>query len=490
MSTDFSGVTFQRQKISPSDDGLIRRKLLADGILYGCDMSYSGSTLTMAAGQLMICGRQIRHPAAQNWAVVDATSGYARLVLTVDLTRTSTKDTFDQVLDTIEYASSLDGFTALETSDINISGTLYQVVLCVVSLGTGGITGITDKLQSIEAAGGGLRARVFGETSAPLNPKENDIWIKTSVAINGCELSDKTLPIGWSMPKGFVYVKGDFGGAYEYRDTTGLNLTVPGTHAVTVYARLTSCIQYNGSAWESKDAWIWHGTQWHQFSATFSARINVVYPAGSTCTISNGSNTYTAPSTSGYWECDVNSAGTWTVTATNGPQSASQSVSITASGQTAGVTLAYDYKIFNAGGAADYSGGWNAYAYKSQSSGSTPKAPTFSVGSTFNIDLYGQYAYNMGTVFSEAAIDLTKYSTLVIEVASTQTGGDDGGFSCGVCAAKQNNWTPVATATNVGAGTHSIDISSLSGSYYLSLSLGGVGQGHTAKAVINRIVLK
>ena len=47
-------------------------------------------------------------------------------------------------------------------------------------------------------ASGGLRARVFGETSEPLNPKENDIWIKTSVAINGCELSDKTLPIGWS----------------------------------------------------------------------------------------------------------------------------------------------------------------------------------------------------------------------------------------------------------------------------------------------------
>lgn len=148
------------------------------------------------------------------------------------------------------------------------------------------------------------------------------------------------------------------------------------------------------------------------------------------------------------------------------------------------------YAIFNAGGATDYSGGWNAYAYKSQSSGSTPKAPTFTLGSTIDISLYGQYVYNMGTVFSEAAIDLTKYSTLVIEVASTQTGGEDGGFSCSVCAAKQNNWTPVATATNVGAGTHSIDISSLSGSYYLSLSLGGVGQGHTAKAVINQIILK
>lgn len=148
------------------------------------------------------------------------------------------------------------------------------------------------------------------------------------------------------------------------------------------------------------------------------------------------------------------------------------------------------YAIFNAGGATDYSGGWKAYAYKSQSSGSTPNAPTFSIGATFNIDLYGQYEYNMGTVFSEAAIDLTKYSTLVIEVASTQTGGAYGGFSCGLCASKQNNWTPAATATDVSAGTHTIDISALSGSYYLSLSLGGVAQGVTGKASITRIYLK
>lgn len=264
---------------------------------------------------------------------------------------------------------------------------------------------------------GGFKARVFDGTTPPSSPKDNDVWINTSVAINGCELSDKTLPIGWSMGKGFVYLKGDFGGAYDYRNTTGLNLTVPGNHNVVVYARLTSCIQYNGSAWETKDAWIYHGSQWYQFSST-------------------------------------------------------------------------QYTIFNAGAATDYSGGWNAYAYKSQSSGSTPKAPTFTLGATMDISLYGQYEYNMGTVFSEAAIDLSKYSTLEIEVASTQTGGENGGFSCGVCAAKQNNWTPVATATNVGAGTHSIDISSLSDSYYLSLSLGGVGQGHTANAVINRIVLK
>ena len=150
MSSNFTGVTFAKQKVAPSDDAIIRRAALSDGILTGCALSYSGSTLTMAAGQLLVCGRQIRHPSSQNWAVVDATSGYARVVLTIDLTRTASKDVFDQVLDTIEYASSVDGFAALEQADVNASGVRYQVVLAVVSLGTGGITGIVSQLQKCE----------------------------------------------------------------------------------------------------------------------------------------------------------------------------------------------------------------------------------------------------------------------------------------------------------------------------------------------------
>lgn len=151
MSANFTGVTFAKQRITPSDDAIIRRAILPDGILTGCELSYSGSTLTMSAGQLMICGRQVRHSSAQNWAVVDATSGYARLLLTIDLTRTSTKEVFDQVLDTIEYASSEDGFPDLEQADINGSGTRYQVVACVVSLGSGGISGIVSQLGLVRS---------------------------------------------------------------------------------------------------------------------------------------------------------------------------------------------------------------------------------------------------------------------------------------------------------------------------------------------------
>ena len=155
MSANFTGVTFPNQKVTPANDAVIRRAIFDDGILTGCDLSYSGSTLTMTAGQFMICGRQIIHPSSQNWAVTEATSGYARLVLTIDVTRTSTKDTFDQVVDEIQYATDANGFADLTTADINATGTRYQVAVYVVSLGPGGITGIASKLDMTEGGGAG-----------------------------------------------------------------------------------------------------------------------------------------------------------------------------------------------------------------------------------------------------------------------------------------------------------------------------------------------
>lgn len=143
----FSGVTFPFQAVTPSDDAIIRRRILTDSILSGCEFTYSGSTLTMAAGQLIACGRQFRHPLSENWAVTGATSGFARLLLTIDTTKASTKTAFDQINTSIEYATDANGFPALTQADINEAGTTYQVVLCVVSLGPGGITGIVSQVM-------------------------------------------------------------------------------------------------------------------------------------------------------------------------------------------------------------------------------------------------------------------------------------------------------------------------------------------------------
>lgn len=71
------------------------------------------------------------------------------------------------------------------------------------------------------------------------------------------------------------------------------------------------------------------------------ANICVEYPAGSTCTCSNGTRTYTARDTLGYAIFGISSAGTWTVTATNGTDTTSEEVTIETEGTFKVVELAY-----------------------------------------------------------------------------------------------------------------------------------------------------
>lgn len=75
------------------------------------------------------------------------------------------------------------------------------------------------------------------------------------------------------------------------------------------------------------------------------AFIIVTYPAGSTCTASNGTKTLTAPDTSGSVVFDIptpsSTPESWTVTATDGVNTATETVSITYDGQSESVNLAY-----------------------------------------------------------------------------------------------------------------------------------------------------
>ena len=79
------------------------------------------------------------------------------------------------------------------------------------------------------------------------------------------------------------------------------------------------------------------------------AVIGATYPAGSTCTCSNGTKTLKAKDTNGSTMFSIPSTGTWTVTATKGSQTKSVAVSITAAGQVKTVTLSYALYLFQQG---------------------------------------------------------------------------------------------------------------------------------------------
>ena len=142
-----TGITFANQKITPSDDGRLYGAMLADGILTGCGITFAAATLSVAAGSLLIGTRELR-TSGETLSVTGATSGYARVIIDIDLTRSATKTSFEQAQFQIQYAASLDAFAALEQQDINTAGTHYQAAFCVLSLGTAGITGVVSSLAS------------------------------------------------------------------------------------------------------------------------------------------------------------------------------------------------------------------------------------------------------------------------------------------------------------------------------------------------------
>lgn len=132
--------------------------------------------------------------------------------------------------------------------------------------------------------------------------------------------------------------------------------------------------------------------------AFFSATINVTYPAGSTCTATDGVTTLNAPDTSGTWVCVVPNVGTWTISCTDGQKTANATVAITAEGQTESKTLAYILYLFRAGDGA---------------------LTDFSI--TLEVDITKDYIYKKWSngdncYYTSDLVDLTPYSTLHFDV--------------------------------------------------------------------------
>lgn len=419
MSANFTGVTFPNQKVTPANDAVIRRAIFDDGILTGCDLSYSGSTLTMTAGQLMICGRQIIHPSSQNWAVTEATSGYARLVLTIDVTRTSTKDTFDQVVDEIQYATDANGFADLTTADINATGTRYQVAVCVVSLGPGGITGIASKLDVTEGGGAGGNLKVIALAGVAVT------------VTNGSKVKQKVADAA-----GVAMFTGLETGAWTVTLPADVS---PPTRTVDIDVDYVVVIAY------------------------FSATINITYPAGSTCTCSDGTTTLSAPDTSGTWACIVPNAGTWTVTSTSGTETDSKAVTITTDGQSTSVELSYALFLFKPNAPSDIiAGEWEMPA----NSAVTAEAE-LTVKSVNNFN-----SNRIISAHTKGQIDLTEYSTL--QATCKASGGSD-------TKLEVYSGSSVVASTAIGTDltTVTVDISALSGLHSI-----GFGGRHTAYLTI------
>lgn len=143
------GITFRWQEVRPEDDGRLYAAMLYDGVIHGCAVSAAGYTLTLSPGFIVAAGRLIKVTAAQNYACSGASEGYARLVLSIDLTAEASVDTFEQIQGAIQYAADEASFPALTQQDINDGvSTLYQLEIARVALGDSGITQIISSLPA------------------------------------------------------------------------------------------------------------------------------------------------------------------------------------------------------------------------------------------------------------------------------------------------------------------------------------------------------
>lgn len=149
MSIYLPGVQFAGKRITPSDDGSVFASCIADGF-HGCDVSVSGTSLRLSVGRIIACGRAVR-VASQTDIPMAQTSGFARLVLTLDRSK---PDAQQRALD-VEYANSEESFPALVQNDINNGGTKYQVCLCLASL-TSSTTTILWKIGPAHGKGLGI----------------------------------------------------------------------------------------------------------------------------------------------------------------------------------------------------------------------------------------------------------------------------------------------------------------------------------------------
>ena len=209
--------------------------------------------------------------------------------------------------------------------------------------------------------------------------------------------------------------------------------------------------------------------------AFFTATINITYPAGSTCTCSDGTTTLSAPDTSGTWACIVPNAGTWTAAATDGVENTSESVSITTDGQIVAIELSYLLWLYKSGNTYNaVTGGWSVAEHGS-TDGSFDSVLTLNDDSMLlSTEVWGgSVAY--ANAFTNNSIDLTGVNTLKFKItgigntAYSDKEGHTHKFRFSLVVANERptkqNPTFAADMKILATGEYSVDVSAVTTGY-------------------------
>lgn len=194
------------------------------------------------------------------------------------------------------------------------------------------------------------------------------------------------------------------------------------------------------------------------------AAISVAYPVGSVCTCAKGTKTYKAKNTSGLALFAVPDTGDWTVSCTDGTDTASKTVTISAEGQAKIVELSYKDYLLN--------GETQTYAFTAHAQAVNKNAPNGAIGGVVSnsngTTLTGSWN---GVWATDKVIDLTEFDSLVFDVTVNSMNGW-GGFT-GVFDAT-GYWGDSQIAAimnyNLQTGENVIDVSDITGLHRVGIA--------------------
>ena len=187
----------------------------------------------------------------------------------------------------------------------------------------------------------------------------------------------------------------------------------------------------------------------------FSCTFQITYPEGSVCKIykEDGSLTFTAPNTNGYWECVIPETGNWIIEATDGTNIKSSLWNVREDNDGYNLTdeLKYDLYLFRPNDSCeDVTGGWSIDDTGNEK---------VTYGEVLTITSVNYYNYSRGEgIYTNNTIDLTNYNTLLATCYAT------GGSEQQVVISDQGI-AEASVSIGTTLNTVTLDISKFSGPY-------------------------
>lgn len=216
--------------------------------------------------------------------------------------------------------------------------------------------------------------------------------------------------------------------------------------------------------------------------------IGVTYPEGSTCTCSDGNKTLKAKDTSGQALFLIPYAATWTVTAIDGELNVSKSVSISSFNEVVTTEIFFTKYLFNGGATVPW---------KKLKMGRITTLSEFNINTNYynvhesqigiGTKLSMTITYpTQGNIATTELIDMAPYSTLKIDANTWENSGNTSSVQYAIAVTNvtgDNVWYSNAAVKSgviaaTGARTISLDVSALTGSFYVAIWAGNDEAGY------------